>query len=151
VGLVFVGDGEERAELIRRSRQVNPGQVLFPGFVQRDELAAFYALAEIFVFPTHSDTWGFVVNEAIACGLSVIATDVAGCVMDLVRHGENGYVVKAGQPEALLEALGKLLDATALQKQMGLLSGEISARYTPETWAAGVAGAVRGCAGERRG
>ena len=67
--------------------------MVFPGFAQRDQLAAYYALAEALVFPTLSDPWGLVVNEAMACGLPIIASDAAGCVADLVQDGENGYVI----------------------------------------------------------
>jgi glycosyltransferase involved in cell wall biosynthesis len=151
VGLVLAGDGEEREELVRRSRKISPGEVLFPGFLQRDELSAFYALAEALVFPTHSDPWGLVVNEAMACGLPVIVTDVAGCVAGLVRDGENGYVVGAGDAEALSQAMGRLLSTPDLQKQMGQSSREISSRFTPQGWAEGLVRATAGNSGEARG
>jgi len=151
VGLVLAGDGEEREDLVRRSRKISPGEVLFPGFLQRDELSAFYALAEALVFPTHSDPWGLVVNEAMACGLPVIVTDVAGCVAGLVRDGENGYVVGAGDAEALSQAMGRVLSTPDLQKQMGRSSREISSRFTPQGWAEGLVRATVGNFGEGRG
>jgi glycosyltransferase involved in cell wall biosynthesis len=151
VSLVLAGDGKEREELFRRSRLIHPGRVLFPGFVQRDQLAGFYALAEALVFSTHSDPWGLVVNEAIACGLPVIATDVAGCTADLVRDGVNGYVVGPRQPEALSRAMEKLVDGPALRKQMGQMSAQTSPAFTPQRWAAGVARAVAAGSGACRG
>ncbi len=151
VGLVLAGDGEERGELVRRSREIHPGVVVFPGFLQRDELPALYALAEALVFPTHSDPWGLVVNEAMACGLPVIVPDVAGCVADLVRDGENGYIVGAGDPEALSQAMERLLNAPEKQTQMGHRSLEISSRFTPQAWVEGLVGAVTGTFGEGRG
>ena len=69
VGLVFVGDGADRAELMERASLIAPGTIRFPGFVQREGLPEFYALADALIFPTHSDTWGLVVNEAMSCGL----------------------------------------------------------------------------------
>ncbi len=147
VGLVLAGDGEERDELIRRSRLIHPGRVLFPGFVQRDQLAGLYALAEALVFPTHSDPWGLVVNEAIACGLPVIASDVAGSTADLVRDGVNGYVVAARQSDALARAMEKLLGEPELRKRMGQMSLQTSSAFTPQRWAAGVVRAVAGLAG----
>jgi glycosyltransferase involved in cell wall biosynthesis len=96
VALVFVGEGTAKNELIGKATEVYPGTVVFPGFAQRDQLAAFYALAEALVFPTLSDPWGLVVNEAMACGLAVIASDVAGCTADLVHDRENGYVIPSG-------------------------------------------------------
>ena len=151
VGLVLAGDGEEFEELLRRSGDIHPGQVVFPGFLQRDELAPVYALAEALVFPTHSDPWGLVVNEAIACALPVIVTRVAGCVADLVRDGENGYVVGPGDPAALSQAIGQLLHSSELQKRMAHRSLEISSQFTPDAWAAGLVGAITNTLGESRG
>ena len=72
VSLVLVGEGIAREEVTRRARQIVPGQVRCAGFVQRDHLADYYALAEGFVFPTHSDTWGLVVNEAMTQSRSFV-------------------------------------------------------------------------------
>ena len=68
------------------------------GFVQKNALPAYYSLADVLVFPTQSDPWGLVVNEAMACGSPVIATDVAGCAADLLKDGWNGVVVPAERP-----------------------------------------------------
>jgi glycosyltransferase involved in cell wall biosynthesis len=151
VGLVMAGDGEERNELVRRSRAIQPGTVVFPGFQQRDQLPAFYALSEALLFPTYSDPWGLVVNEALACGLPVIATDVAGCVADLVQDGENGYVVRVGTPDLLAEAVTRLLNSRELRAQMGNRSMTISSQFTPEIWAQGIVRAVAGTLGENCG
>jgi len=151
VGLVLAGDGEEFAELRRRSREIHTGVVVFPGFLQRDELPAFYAFAEALVFPTHSDPWGLVVNEAMACGRPVIVSKVAGCVADLVREGENGYVVGARDPQALSRVMEHLLNTPALQSQMGHRSLQISSRFIPEAWAEGCVRAIAGTFGDRRG
>lgn len=152
VGLVLAGDGEEVEQLVERGGKIHPGVVFFPGFLQRDQLSAFYALAEALVFPTHTDPWGLVVNEAMACGLPVIATDVAGCVADLLRDGENGYVVRAGDREGLSRAMGRLLSAAELQKeQMRHRSLEISSRFTPQAWAEGVVRAAASVLGDGRG
>lgn len=151
VGLVLAGDGEEFDELVRRGRAIRPGAVVLPGFLQRDQLPAYYAFAEALVFPTHSDPWGLVVNEAIACGLPVIVSDVAGCVADLVHDGENGYVVPAAAPDALAQAMGRLLNDPELKKQMSHQSLKISSQFTPEAWAEGLVRGVAGTLGKDRG
>ncbi len=151
VGLVFAGDGPERAELLRRSRQIDPGQVIFPGFLQRDELPAYYALADGFVFPTHSDPWGLVVNEAMACGLPVIATGVAGCVADMLQDGKNGSVIAPMEPESLLLAMQALLRSPELREQMRRRSLETSSRFTPQAWAEGIVRAVSASVRDSRG
>jgi glycosyltransferase involved in cell wall biosynthesis len=142
VGLVFVGEGTARNELMKNAANINPGTVVFPGFAQRDQLAAFYALAEVLVFPTLSDPWGLVVNEAMACGLPIIATDVAGCTADLVHDRENGYVI----PVANVGELADAMAAVARDPQMASRMGECSARliesFSPESCAAGLARAA---------
>jgi glycosyltransferase involved in cell wall biosynthesis len=141
MGLVLVGEETAKNELMQNSN-VYPGTVVFPGFVQRDQLAAFYALAEVLVFPTLSDTWGLVVNEAMACGLPIIATDVAGCVADLVQDGENGYVVPAADVGKLAQAMAAFAHDPKLASRMGECSARLIEGFSPERCAAGLAAAV---------
>lgn len=140
VGLVFAGDGPLRAELESRARDVRPGSVHFAGFVQRDDLATYYALAECFVFPTHSDTWGLAVNEAMACGLPVICSRVAGCAADLV--GQNGCLISPGDVEELARTMQRLAADPGLRDRMSSCSRNVVGRYSPEHCAAGLATAT---------
>lgn len=142
IGLVLVGDGPARLELERRAQAVAPGAVLFPGFTHREELATYYALADLFVFPTYTDTWGLVVNEAMACGLPVISTGVAGCVPDLVDDGWNGCVIAAKDAERLACVMAELGENAELRSRMGQHSRERILHYSPEACAAGIANAV---------
>jgi len=142
MGLVFVGDGVSREELMRQAQHIAPGTVCFPGFAQREDLATLYALAEALVLPTHSDPWGLVVNEAMACGLPIIVTDVAGCSADLVDDGWNGFVVPPQSPEKLSHAIDSLAKNAALRQQMSAHSLERIRSYSPETCAAGLAAAA---------
>jgi glycosyltransferase involved in cell wall biosynthesis len=142
VGLVLVGEETARDELMKNAAKVYPGTVIFPGFAQRDQLAAFYALAEVLVFPTLSDTWGLVVNEAMACGLPIIATDVAGCTADLVHDGENGYVIPVADVVKLAEAMAAFARDPQLASRMGELSARLIEGFSPECCAAGLATAA---------
>ncbi len=137
IGLVFVGDGKSRPELESRATQIVPGYVRFVGFVQKDQLAAYYALADAFIFPTRSDPWGLVVNEAMACSCPVIATDVAGCAADLVQDGWNGLVVPACNTAKLTGAMQSLISGQELRSSMGQRSLEQIAAFSPESCAAG--------------
>jgi glycosyltransferase involved in cell wall biosynthesis len=139
VGLVFVGDGPARSTLHQRAAAVDPGAIHFAGFAQREHLATYYALADVLVFPTYTDTWGLVVNEAMACGLPVISSDAAGCVADLVEHGWNGRVVSAGEVGQLSSAMDELARSAELRSLMGRRSTQRIAHYSPEAWAAGMA------------
>jgi glycosyltransferase involved in cell wall biosynthesis len=142
VGLVLVGDGELKAELTHRASLIRPGIVGFPGFLQKDRLPEIYALADAFVFPTLSDPWGFVVNEAMACGLPIIATNVAGCVADLVHEGENGLIVPARDVRALSSAMNRLATDNDLRARMSDRSSRLISNYSPANWAEGVSKAV---------
>ena len=142
MGLVLVGEETAKDELMKNAAKIDPGTVVFPGFAQRDQLAAFYALAEVLVFPTLSDTWGLVVNEAMACGLPIIASDVAGCVADLVHDGENGYVVPSAQVDKLTEAMAAFARDPQLASRMGQRSATLIEAFSPECCAAGLATAA---------
>ncbi len=143
VGLVFVGDGDARSELTRQAAAIKPGSVRFTGFAQREQLAAYYALADIFVFPTHTDPWGLVVNEALACGLPVICSGTAGCAADLVEDHWNGRVVRAGEIGQLASVMEELAGDPELRAIMSKRSRERVMQYSPEAWAAGMGQAVR--------
>src|SRR5437879_13851833 len=119
VAMVLVGEGPARTEISRRAAAIKCGLVKIAGFAQREQLASYYALAETFVFPTHTDPWGLVVNEAAACGLPVIASDVAGCVSDLLEDRWNGRVIHAHDIAQLAMALAELAGEAQLHAALG--------------------------------
>ncbi|HEY7353957.1 MAG TPA: glycosyltransferase family 4 protein [Terriglobales bacterium] len=141
IGLVIVGDGPVRAELQTFASTVSTGTVHFSGFVHREKLAACYALAECFVFPTHTDTWGLVVNEALACGLPVICSTVAGCAADLVTE-KNGATVAPHRASDLARVMQEIANSPDLRRRMSLQSQEIIQNYSPERCALGIAEAA---------
>ena len=142
IGLVLVGEGSAHAELVRRATRIEPGQVQCTGFVHREQLASYYALAEVFVFPSHTDPWGLVMNEAMACGLPVISSDAAGCTQDLVEDNRNGRVVRRGDVAQLASAMEELGRDPALRERMGNHSRGHILRYSPEACADGIAEAA---------
>ena len=141
-GLIFVGDGGARPELSKLADDVTPGCVKFPGFVQRENLAVYYALAEALVFPTHAEVWGLVVNEAMACGLPVVCTDVTGCAADLVEEGWNGRVVPPRDIGRLTKALEDLARSPEATRIMGDNSKKRIQHYSPRACAEGIAAAA---------
>jgi glycosyltransferase involved in cell wall biosynthesis len=142
IGLVFVGEGAARYALSSLAARINPGRVHFAGFVHREDLPAYYALADALVFPTHTDPWGLVVNEAMACGLPVICSRAAGCAEDLVRDQWNGRLVCPGDTESLASAMHELGGDASFRSAMGARSQEQIAEYSPEACAAGMAAAA---------
>ena len=147
IGLVFAGNGSSGVELAQQAKRINPGVVCFPGFAQREDLAGLYALAECLVLPTHSDPWGLVVNEAMACGLPIIVSSVAGCSADLVEDGWNGYVVAPRDAERLSVAINSLVRQPELKQRMSRHSSERIRNYSPEACADGLAAAAISAAG----
>lgn len=107
--LVIVGDGPLRPALEQLVAELAIGdRVHFAGFVQPDDVLRWYAAARVFVLPS-SETWGVVVIEALATGLSVIVSDEVGCHADVVIDPALGSVVKAGSLESLTVALRRHL------------------------------------------
>jgi glycosyltransferase involved in cell wall biosynthesis len=104
---LFIGDGEERATVEARAAHHGIGPfVSIAGFVNQRELPEWYAAADALVLPSDSrETWGLVVNEAMAAGLPVVVSDAAGCSVDLVRERENGFTYPCGDVNALADRL----------------------------------------------
>lgn len=102
--LIMVGDGPQRASL-----QKELPDAVFCG-VQRDQtLAAHYASADLFLFPSLSETFGNVLLEALASGLAVVAYDQAAAAQH-IRHGHNGALAMPGDEEAFIDSACWLLE-----------------------------------------
>jgi glycosyltransferase involved in cell wall biosynthesis len=139
--LMVVGEGPLRAaaeELIARRRIPD---VHFVGFLNRSQIAEAYAAADVFCLPSLSETWGIVINEALNFELPVVVSDKVGCAPDLVHHGENGYVTRAGDAGSLAEALGSLVADEALRRRFGRQGRALVASYSIEACADGIVAA----------
>ena len=99
--LIFVGDGPERARL----QQAHPEHV-YCGMRQGEELARHYASADLFLFPSLSETFGNVTLEALASGLCVVAYRHAAAA-ELICDGDNGLLAEAGDPSGFIAAAVK--------------------------------------------
>ncbi len=104
----LVGDGPLRQTLERFSMPSNI-ELHFTGNVNYSELPRYYAQAGIFVLPCLADTWGLVVNEALAGGLPVLGSLHSQAVEELVRDGVNGWTFYPDRPEQLRNALDAAL------------------------------------------
>ena len=115
----LVGDGDARPQLERMAEQFDlRNRVHFFGWLSRDEIPTRYRGADIFVLPSRDEGMPNVVLEAMASGLPVIASDIAGSE-ELVQHGETGLLVPPEDPEGLAGALVELVGTTGLRERMG--------------------------------
>lgn len=103
--LIVVGDGPHRSELAKAHAD---SSIIFTGFLDGEPLSRAYAGADVFVFPSMTDTFGNVVLEAQASGLPAIVADKGGPA-EIVAHGQTGLVVDASRVEPLAEAMLDLL------------------------------------------
>jgi glycosyltransferase involved in cell wall biosynthesis len=119
--LVLAGDGEMRGEIERRLRDLDVAdRVKITGWIPETVVVDQVLAARALVLPSFAEGLPVVIMEAMALGRPVISTFVAG-IPELVRPGETGWLVPAGNAEALADALRQALAATAGELQaMGL-------------------------------
>ncbi|MGD0074007.1 MAG: glycosyltransferase family 4 protein [Candidatus Binataceae bacterium] len=122
--LLFVGDGEERMPLESRVKQLGWSSVKFLGFVNQNHLPRYYDLCDIFVLPSELEPWGLAVNEVMNAGKAVIVSDHVGARADLVKDGDNGFVVPVGDVASLAERLRLLSERPETAASMGWRSRE---------------------------
>ena len=93
VFLLIIGDGEEKKRLSDLARQKGIDFAITGFIEEQEELFKMYYAGDILILPSYDEPWGLVVNEAMAAGLPVIVSNECGCSLDLVRDGENGYIL----------------------------------------------------------
>ena len=113
--LAIVGDGPSRAELTADTAGLN---VRFMGALRGQELAAAYASADLFLFPSQTETFGQVVREAMASSLPTVGVR-AGGVQDLITAGRTGLLGPPDDPAAFVEAARALAADPVLRYAMG--------------------------------
>jgi glycosyltransferase involved in cell wall biosynthesis len=131
--LIIIGDGSDEAAL--RAQALDQSNIHFVGFIQPEELPPWYAIADVFVFPTLGDPNGLVVEEAMAAGLPVVSTANAGDIRARVLDGETGFVVRAFDSRALAEKMAILANDEALRVQMSRRSILAAQRFSVKNYA----------------
>lgn len=126
VGFAVVGDGPATAWL---RRELEGTQTVFTGFLSGDALARAYASADVFAFPSDSETLGFAALEAMAAGVAVVAAR-AGGVPHIVTHERNGLLVAPGDAPAFAEAVRRLLDDEELRKGLAAAGRREAERWS---------------------
>jgi glycosyltransferase involved in cell wall biosynthesis len=138
VRLAIVGEGPARAELQRTA----PRGTIFVGEAHGEELARLYACADVFCFPSTTDTFGQVLLEAGASGLPVIAA-AAGGGLELVGHGRTGLLVPPDDAGALAAAVLELEEHRERRVAFGAAGRAAALERTWDTAIAQLAGVYR--------
>jgi glycosyltransferase involved in cell wall biosynthesis len=131
---VVVGDGPLRAALERRAAEACPGRLRFTGALDDDGVAALLRRAGVFVLPCRvaadgdRDALPVALVEALAAGVPAVTTPVAG-IPEVVRDGESGYLVSPDDPEAVAQAVDRLLTDAELHERMRAAALEAAAAY----------------------
>ena len=110
VNLVITGDGPYLREL--KKKYSSERKIIFTGSIVRDQLPEIYSLADIFLFPSNTDTFGMSVLEAQACGIPVIVSDKGG-PQEIVIKGKSGFIMPS---DNLDEWVGKILEIIKLRQ-----------------------------------
>lgn len=143
--LIILGDGPERVAVEAAIARFGvAGRVHLPGFRGYDLLPAFYGLAEGFVHVSTSEQWGLVINEAAAAGLPLVVSQPCGAAPELLREGENGFLVNPTDAGNIARALRRLIELpTDARLGLGAASRRIVADWGPERFAEGLRSACQ--------
>lgn len=138
-GLVIAGDGEELRNLKRLAG--NQQNIVFVGNVSQEELPAFYKMADVLVLPADQEPWGLVINEAMACGLAIIASQYCGAAVDLVEEGTGVKLLEFSVAE-VVKAMELLINNPLLLRAMQVNSKAKIQAWSIENAAEGIVQAV---------
>lgn len=143
--LLVAGDGPLRADMERRAASLGVAAV-FVGFVNQSRLPGVYALLDALVLPSDGgETWGLVVNEAMAAGCPAIVSEAVGCRPDLVLEGRTGLSFPLGDRDRLAAILQRVGEDPGLVRRMGAAAELHIERNSATRAAAGVVRALEAC------
>lgn len=135
IGFYFVGGTATEEYLTLKEELQLQKNVHFVGFCMKDQLSRYFKAADVFVLPTRGDVWGLVINEAMAHGLPVISTERCIAALELIREGENGYIIPVDDRAAMEKGIRSLLDDPELCRRGAEVSLSVVAKYTIERMA----------------
>jgi hypothetical protein len=142
VHVLFAGAGAEESACRALAGELGV-TATFTGFLNQTRMPDAFAAADCLALPSQSETWGLVVNEALASGLPCIVTDTVGCGPDLIDGELTGRVVPCGDIDALSSAIEQLLTLTASGAPVG---EACRARAERHSFARATEGLVAACA-----
>ena len=130
-GIYIVGD-EPTKEFINWKKRENLKNIHFVGFKTKDELAEYYIAADLFILLTRGDTWGLVINEAMAYALPIISSDKCVAAVELIKEEKNGYIVPLNDINYISKKIKNLLNQENLLKEIAKENQKKIQDYTIE-------------------
>ncbi|MBO0996443.1 glycosyltransferase family 4 protein [Bacillus sp. SD075] len=115
---VYIIGGEPTKEYLILKEKLNLSNVHFINFKTKKELEEYYLASDLFVLPTREDIWGLVINEAMSYGLPIITTNKCVAGLELVKNGENGYIVPANDIGRLAKRINEVLESDIISENM---------------------------------
>lgn len=143
VRLRLVGREAELPQWLRKVSTAARERIAYEGFHAPEDLPRCYVDADVFVIPSRHDGWGVVVNQALASGLPVLASDQVGAACDLVESGVNGLLFPAGDGEALYRAMREVVSHPEMLSQWSVRASECAKSLTPEVGAQHLVDVIR--------
>lgn len=130
--IYIIGGNKPLAKWLEIIDKYKLDNIRFINFQNSENLKVFYKAADIFVLPTRQDSWGLVVNEAMGNALPIITTDKCNAGLELIKNGENGFIVPAGDIKLLAYKIRFLYENNNIRFNMALNNLEKIKGYTIE-------------------
>lgn len=118
--LVIIGGGPNEAKLKRLASVHQMNNVMILGFMEREILRNYFKAADVFLHPATYEAYGLVINEAMAVGVPVVATDKCNAALELITNHKNGHIVKSLDNEAFSAATVRILSDDIARESMAL-------------------------------
>lgn len=146
---VYVGNGilEEKLKNIAKA----DNRILFVGFQNQQNMPLVYRLANVFVLPSKGpgETWGLAINEAMACGVPVIASDKTGGAIDLIKG--NGSIINPEDVDAGVQYINTLMSDEAFEQSQRKQSEELINNFSFQVIVANVSSLLKKLESDRKG
>lgn len=130
LSILIVGDGPKRADIEKKIEQLDLAETVFLlGY--RDDVPRVMAASDLLVLPSYREGTPYVIMEAMAAGLPVVATNIAG-IPEMIDEGETGFLIPPGNPDALTACIRRIVDDPKLSSSFGEAGARQSDAFSVE-------------------
>ena len=130
-GLLIVGAGPEREQLEDLVPWEVYARIKFVGGKDWKEVPEYFAVSDVLVLPSLSEPWGLVVNEALLCGLPVLASERCGCVPEMINEGQTGFSFDPENVDQLASLMLAIASDDDARQRLSARASFMAEQYTP--------------------